>query len=1161
MTSEENGTADGVDIADGTSDGKQRKISLDDAERSKRRHRKHREHKERSKHRREKRKHGDKEINGKNNSAQGAEEDLEEGQIVPGGVMTSAHGGLPVEGDRWADGYPSEAESGEITVTRGKKSESITDNKPEGLEGLSAGGGLKDVERSALDGILNIASSYDSGGEEYLPFPSQNVRDERPKEGCHEESMLDSPAIAEKEGSKQAEEEKRAEKEERRRRRREARRVEEKASRDKGASSDLCIEKSVKGEAASARPSKVEVVTGINGIQGQDSETSAKRDGHTRTEKKFRVEGYAYDGLDEKPITKSDSALKNDDLANGVADEKASARSDKVSKRGCYMNEGVDDKVSTKQGTDSLSARNENDRSRRGEGKGEGDRRRGDKSEKRRSELALESSSHEKEVSLSSKRPRLEPEIVNSSQQKSEVEADKSPRPRASELEKSPRPRRSELDRSPRLRTAELDKSPYQKSPALEPLSSSRDRERERHRASSRSTDDKKARVVQSERVSQRKRSRSRSRDSKREMGREDGKVNSSKGGYDDSRAKSSTERRRSRSRSRDSRRDRDREYTSSSRRFPGESRGRSSVERSERSPLRDRQGDGYDSRRRDRDYASYRDRSERDVSRDRSRRDSSRLSRADYDRDRSRRDGDRGVTGRSDSHRRSRDERKDKAEVKAREEDDDEEFARRVTSQLEAQEEEDDVEKIKEKARLRRQAILEKFQQQQQQEAEGKTAEGRDVSEKQSSDSSVREVEPDDRGKAATTSNGFAALPPTLAMAEGGRSRLVREGEGKNAMQQAGDMFSADDIFGESPAGRFLGGGRAEVKTMEVGGLTDNWDDAEGYYTFRINEVLDQRYEVASSHGRGVFSTVVKAWDRKAGPDEPKEVAIKIIRNNETMFKAGQQELVILNKLSGADPENRRHCVRLLSSFEYRSHLCIVFESLHMNLREVLKKFGRNIGLSLTAVRSYALQLLISLKHLRNCGVLHCDIKPDNMLVNEAHNVLKLADFGSAMFAGENEITPYLVSRFYRAPEIMLGLPYDHALDMWAVGCCLYEMYSGKILFPGPSNNEMLRLHMQLKGSFPKKLLKKAAFADQHFDADFNFCAAEEDPVTKKTVTRIMSNVQPKDIGSLLVPGTEDDPKMVSHFKDLLDKMFVLDPAKRITVSQAMNHPFIMGK
>lgn len=55
-----------------------------------------------------------------------------------------------------------------------------------------------------------------------------------------------------------------------------------------------------------------------------------------------------------------------------------------------------------------------------------------------------------------------------------------------------------------------------------------------------------------------------------------------------------------------------------------------------------------------------------------------------------------------------------------------------------------------------------------------------------------------------------------------------------------------------------------------------------------------------------------------------------------------------------------------------------------------------------------------------------------------------------------------------------VLGLPYDHPMDVWSVGCCLYELYTGKVLFPGPSNNDMLRLHMELKGPFPKKMLRK---------------------------------------------------------------------------------------
>ncbi|XP_071690380.1 serine/threonine-protein kinase prp4-like isoform X1 [Rutidosis leptorrhynchoides] len=79
------------------------------------------------------------------------------------------------------------------------------------------------------------------------------------------------------------------------------------------------------------------------------------------------------------------------------------------------------------------------------------------------------------------------------------------------------------------------------------------------------------------------------------------------------------------------------------------------------------------------------------------------------------------------------------------------------------------------------------------------------------------------------------------------------------------------------------------------------------------------------------------------------------------------------------------------------------------------------------------------------------------------------------------------------------MGLTYDHPVDMWSVGCCLFELYTGKVLFPGATNNDMLRLQMELKGSFPKKMLRKGAFNELHFHQDLNFVAIEEDPVTKR--------------------------------------------------------------
>ncbi|CAN6292224.1 unnamed protein product [Urochloa humidicola] len=387
----------------------------------------------------------------------------------------------------------------------------------------------------------------------------------------------------------------------------------------------------------------------------------------------------------------------------------------------------------------------------------------------------------------------------------------------------------------------------------------------------------------------------------------------------------------------------------------------------------------------------------------------------------------------------------------------------------------------------------------------------------------------------------------------------LLGLGEGIPMSERSEDIF-ANDIFGESPIAAQELGKKCGFHVKE-NTHCDNWDDPGGYYTYRCGEVLHGRYEIMAGHGMGVFSNVVRAKDLKAGIGDSNEVAIKIIRNIPATYKAGKQEISILEMLASADPKDRRHCVRFISSFMYRKHLCLIFESLHMNLRELLKKFGSDVGLKLTAVRTYSKQLFIALKHLKSCNVLHCDIKPENVLVNEAKTKLKLCDFGSAMSAGMNDITPYLVSRFYRAPEIILGLSYDHPLDMWSVGCSLFELYTGKVLFPGKTNNDMLRLQMKSKGALPKKMLRKGAFAKEHFDHDFNYFH-EKDPVTKMTVKRHpVMNIKRQDVSSIVSSFPGEDPKMLSNFNDLLKRILVLDPEKRLKVEQALSHPFVSGK
>ncbi|KAF7323387.1 Serine/threonine protein kinase PRP4 [Mycena chlorophos] len=352
----------------------------------------------------------------------------------------------------------------------------------------------------------------------------------------------------------------------------------------------------------------------------------------------------------------------------------------------------------------------------------------------------------------------------------------------------------------------------------------------------------------------------------------------------------------------------------------------------------------------------------------------------------------------------------------------------------------------------------------------------------------------------------------------------------------------------------------------------SDTASDPEGYYNVILGEVLvapdGERYQVYASVGRGMFAVVVRARVLSDGEDSTKdgarEVAIKIVRSQEVMQRAGMKEAAILNKLQAADPDDKKHLVRLERTFEHRGHLCLVFESLSMNLRDVVKRFGKDVGLNIRAVRAYAHQLFISLGHLRKLGVIHADIKPDNILVNEAKTVLKLCDLGSASDAAENEITPYLVSRFYRAPEIILGVPYDASLDIWSVGCTLYELYTGKILFPGRSNNQMLLHMMELKGRFNSKMIKRAKFGDVYFDEMGGFESVEREKASGNDVIRKVHIQKPtRDLRARLLGGarmSDEEMNVLLHFIDLLDRCLALDPARRITPKEALGHPFIRG-
>jgi len=467
-------------------------------------------------------------------------------------------------------------------------------------------------------------------------------------------------------------------------------------------------------------------------------------------------------------------------------------------------------------------------------------------------------------------------------------------------------------------------------------------------------------------------------------------------------------------------------------------------------------------------------------------------------------------------------------------------------------------------------------------------------------------------------------------------------------------DIFAEDDLPEEAfaPTNQSKKGGK---------GLADAFDDPEGYYKFQVGERMgpslsslkgtaratttttttttttaassasalpssasasasasassskDGRYEVFATHGKGVFSTVLRARDLASAigngttaagaaaagmaanvEEKPEsvttsttptysEVAIKVIRANELMRRAGALEASILEKLAAADPSGKRHCVRLLTQFDHRGHLCLVFEPLDSDLRALASRYGRGVGLSLAAARAYATQLLLALSHVASCGIVHADVKPDNVLVSKDRSRVVLADFGSALsVGGDNEVTPYLVSRFYRAPEIILGLRYSYPCDVWSLGCLLFELYTGKVAFPGKTNNEMLAMFQSLKGAIPKKMVKKGAFSGRHFELvsstssssagtagggneQYAFAATRDDPISGRPMRTVVAHARVEaDVAARLSNSnamtfsTAEERADVAALADLLERMFALDPEKRITAKEALRHPFI---
>ncbi|VAI59051.1 unnamed protein product [Triticum turgidum subsp. durum] len=332
----------------------------------------------------------------------------------------------------------------------------------------------------------------------------------------------------------------------------------------------------------------------------------------------------------------------------------------------------------------------------------------------------------------------------------------------------------------------------------------------------------------------------------------------------------------------------------------------------------------------------------------------------------------------------------------------------------------------------------------------------------------------------------------------------------------------------------------------------------------------LHQDDRILSKMGEGTFGQVLECWDL----ENQESVAIKIVRSLQKYREAAMIEIDVLQRLGKHDFTGSR-CVQIRNWFDYRNHICIVFEKLGPSLYDFLRKNNyRSFAIDL--VREFARQILESVTFMHDLRLIHTDLKPENILLVSPDTIrvhdykipirppkdgsvfknlpkssaIKLIDFGSTTF--DHQDHNYVVStRHYRAPEVILGLGWNYPCDLWSVGCILVELCSGEALFQTHENLEHLAMMEKVLGPLPKHMIARAdRRAEKYFRRGLRL-DWPEGAASRESMKAVWKLPRLQNLVMQHVDHSAGD------LIDLLQGLLRYDPDERLKARQALQHPF----